>query len=63
MDRKKIVQKFHNEDVNHKEHMGRKCSARYLKKQKALKRLESKDFQASRVSASGRSNEVKVYSL
>ena len=29
MDRKKIVQKFHNEDVAHKKNMGVKSTAKY----------------------------------
>ena len=42
MDRKKIVQKFHNEDLAHKKNMGVKSTAKYRRKQRALKALETK---------------------
>lgn len=63
MDRQKLVQKFHSEDVAHKKNMGVKSTAKYRRKQRALKALETKKYQASKVAASGRSNEVKVYTL
>lgn len=62
MDRQKLVQKFHNQDVKQKKNMGAKSSRSYRRKQKVLKRLEGKDYQADRVSGSGRSNEVRIIS-
>ena len=60
MDRKKLVQKFHDEDKRLKESLGKRSSFKYRKKQKMLRRLEGKDYQALRVNASGRSADVKV---
>ncbi len=60
MDRQKLVQKFHSEDVEQKNSLGSRSSFKYRKRQKALRRLEGVSYQADRVSGSGRSNDVKV---
>lgn len=60
VDRKKLVQKFNDIDVKQKEQLGQRTSFKYRKKQKMLKQLEGKDYQALRVNASGRSADVKV---
>mgnify|MGYP003596363188 CR=1 FL=1 len=63
VDRKKLVQKFNDIDVKQKEQLGQRTSFKYRKKQKMLKQLEGKDYQAGRVEESGRSCEVKVYRI
>jgi len=53
MDRKKLLQKFHDEDVKQKKQLGRKATRGYLRKQREKRLLESSKYQALRVAERG----------